>query len=136
MITTSDSDKTSTGAVAAMPKLSALTDTQGRLRVSKAQRRDILGAWARSGESIPQFARRTGLKYATLARWVQYSRRSQPARRSPRLQLLEAVIDSPQTEGVGSSLVLELPGSARLEIRSGQQVELAAALLRTLAQPC
>ena len=119
-----------------MPKLPVRTDTQGRLRVSKAQRRDILGAWARSGESIPQFARRTGLKYATLARWVQYIRRSQPTRRSPRLQLLEAVIDSPQTEGVGSSLVLELPGSARLEIRSGKQVELAAALLRTLAGSC
>ena len=119
-----------------MPKLPVMVDTQGRLRVSKAQRRDILEAWAHSGESIPQFARRTGLKYSTLARWVQSSRRSQPARRSPRLQLLEAVIESPQTEGVDSSLVLELPGAARLAIRDDKQVELAAALLRTLAQSC
>jgi hypothetical protein len=119
-----------------MPKLPLMVDTQGRLRVSEVQRRDILGAWARSGESIPQFARRTGLKYSTLARWVQSSRRSQPARRSPRVRLLEAVIESPQKEGVGTLLVLELPGGARLEIRTEKQVELTAALLRTLAKAC
>ena len=47
--------------VAGLPKLPVVVDTQGRLRVTKAQRREILAALAHSGESVPQFARRTGL---------------------------------------------------------------------------
>jgi hypothetical protein len=57
-------------ATAAMPRLPVITDTQGRLRVTKAQRRDILAAFGRSGESLPRFARRCGLKYSILARLV------------------------------------------------------------------
>jgi hypothetical protein len=43
-----------------MPKVPATTDTQGRLRVSQAQRRDLLAALAHSGESLPRFARQIG----------------------------------------------------------------------------
>jgi hypothetical protein len=37
-----------------MPKLPVMADTQGRLRVTKAQRRDILAALTRSGKSLPR----------------------------------------------------------------------------------
>jgi transposase-like protein len=118
-----------------MPKVPVTADTTGRLRVSKAQRRDILAALARSGESLPRFARRTGLKYSTLANWVQRSR-SKRSGRPPRLRLLEAVVESPQICAAGTPLVLRLAGHGHLEIHEVGQVELAVALLRALAKPC
>lgn len=116
-----------------MPKVPVTADTQGRLRVSKSQRREILAALARSGESLPQFARRTGLKYSTLARWVQI-RRPQHAGRAPRLRLLEAVIDP--ASGTGGTLVLQLPGGVRAEVADEKQAALAALLVRALGKSC
>src|SRR5271154_5922365 len=99
MITTSGSDNSTVASGAVLPKLPVLADTKGRLRISKAQRRDILTALIRSGEGLPQFARRTGLKYSTLANWVKHSRGGKRSGRQPRLRLLEAVVDpSPVTE--------------------------------------
>jgi len=61
MIITSGSDNSSAASEVVVPEVAVVADTQGRLRVSKAQRRDILAALARNGESLPVFARRTGL---------------------------------------------------------------------------
>lgn len=119
-----------------MPKLPVLADTQGRLRVSKGQRREILAALARSGQSLPAFARQTGLKYSTLANWVKHHRRSRPTRRRPRLRLLEAVVESSPVAAAGSPLVLQLPGGVRLEVADEKQAALAARLVRGLAGPC
>jgi hypothetical protein len=113
-----------------------MADTQGRLRVSKAQRRDILAALACSGQSLPQFARQTGLKYSTLANWVKHSRRSKTTRRQPRLRLLEAVVESSPSAAAGASLVLQLPGAVRVEVADEKQAALAAVLVRGLAGPC
>jgi DNA-binding transcriptional regulator YiaG len=123
-------------SAAVVPKLPVIADTKGRLRVSKAQRRDILAALARSGESLPRFARRTGLKYSTLANWVQRSRRSKRSVQPPRLRLLEAVVESPQVAATGTPLILRLSGPGHLEIHEVGQVDLAVALLRALAKPC
>jgi transposase-like protein len=121
---------------AELPKLPVLADTKGRLRVTKAQRRDILAALARSGESVPGFARRTGLRYSTLASWVKHSRRPQRPVRSPQLKLLEAVMESAPVTATGSLLVLQLPGGVRVEVADEKQALLAAALVRALAKPC
>jgi len=131
---------TSEGAVATLatrPELPVTVDTQGRLRVSKAQRRDILAALARSGESLPQFARRTRLKYSTLARWVQQhqARRSKPSGRPRPLRLLEAMIESAPSPTAGG-LVLQLPGGVRVEVADAKQAALAAVVVRALSQPC
>ncbi len=136
MITASGSDNSSAVAAAVTPKVPVTADTKGRMRVSKAQRRDILAALARSGESLPQFARRTGLKYSTLANWVQRSRGSKPSRRPPRLRLLEAVVEPSQVSAAGSALVLQLPGGVRLEVADESQVALAARLVQALAKSC
>ena len=135
MIITSVSDHALGSPTAGLPKLPVVVDTQGRLRVTKAQRREILAALAHSGESLPQFARRTGLKYSTLARWVQ---RQRPKRtgRAPRLRLLEAVVERAQVTGSGSGLVLQLPGGVRVEVDDAKQATLAAALVRELARSC
>jgi DNA-binding transcriptional regulator YiaG len=135
MITTSGSDNSSVEPVAVMPKLPVTVDTKGRLRVSKAQRRDILAALAGSGESLPKFARRTGLKYSTLARWVQVSR-AKPSGRKPALRLLEAVVESSPATAAGTVLVLALPGGVRVEVADEKQVALAAILVRALTRPC
>jgi transposase-like protein len=118
-----------------MPKVPVITDTKGRLRVTKAQRRDILAALARSHESVPQFARRTGLKYSTLARWVQH-RRPKASARPPRLRLLEAVVESAPATAAGTALVLQLPGGAHVEVVDEKQAVLAAILVRALTRPC
>lgn len=136
MITTSGSDNSLVEPAAVMPKLPVIADTKGRLRVSKVQRQDILAALARSGESLPRFARRTGLKYSTLANWVQRSGRSKRSGRPPQLRLLEAVVESPQSATSGTPLVLRLSGHGHIEISDIGQVELAVALLRALAKPC
>lgn len=113
-----------------LPKVSVTVDTKGRVRTSREQRRLILSEFERSGVSAARFAQRTGLKYSTLAGWLQRYRRSQ--RRSPSVRLLEAVV---APSGTSSALTVHLPGGARLEIREESQLALAAALVRALDQP-
>jgi transposase-like protein len=119
-----------------MPKVPATTGTKGRLRVSKAQRREILAALDRSGESLPRFARQTGLKYSTLANWVQHRRRTKDSGQPPRLRLLEAVVAAAPVAAAGVPLVLQLPGGVLLEVADEKQAVLAASLVRALTQPC
>lgn len=130
MTTASSSDSVPVLASASAAKLPVTLDTRGRVRTSKEQRRRILAEFERSGMSAPQFAQRTGLKYSTLARWVQFSRRTQRSRRQPPLRLLEAVL------APSPALMVLLPGGARLEVREARQVSLAAALVHALEQPC
>jgi hypothetical protein len=105
------------------------------VRTSLEQRRLILAEFERSGLSTVEFAKRSGLKYATLAGWVARERRSKTIHPAPPIRLLEAVA-GPVQGGTSSSLVLQLPGGARLEIQNLQQAALAAELVRSLAKPC
>jgi hypothetical protein len=112
-------------------KVPVTLDTKGRVRMSKEQRRIILDEFERSGESAAGFAKRTGLKYSTLAGWLVRYRRSKPVRRVPPLRLLEAVADLAQ-----GALVLQLPGGVRVEVADEKQAALAAMVVRALTQPC
>ena len=114
-------------------------DTQGRVRASKEQRRLILVEFERSGGSAARFAKQTGLKYSTLAGWLQRYRRAKPQGRAPQARLLEAVVEpTPPKPGAPNQgvLVLELPGGAHVEIRDVKQAALAAALVGELARSC
>lgn len=135
MIAASGSDNSPVASAKLVPKLPAKVDTQGRLRVTKAQRREILAAFERSGESLPRFARRLGLKYSTVARWVQHSR-PKPSGRKPQLRLLEAIVESPPETAGGPALIFQLPGGVRVEVADEQQVALAAMVVRALAKLC
>ena len=133
MIATHRSDGSPTVTPAVIPKLPVTVDTKGRVRTSKEQRRVILAEFEHSGMSATQFARRTGLKYSTLAAWVQrYRRTKRPERKSP-VRLLEAVV---APTSLGSALQVQLPGGAHLEIREAGQVPLVVALLRALEPSC
>lgn len=136
MTTTSDSDSSSPVSSAPVPSVPVTVDSKGRVRVSKAQRAIILAEFERGGVSAGQFARRTGLKYSTLAGWLQRYRRAKPRRRARSLRLLEAVVESARDTGNGAALLLELPGGVRLEVTDGKQAALAAALVHALQKPC
>jgi transposase-like protein len=135
MTSASESEVSPSSAVvsAVMPKLPVTVDTRGRVRTSKEQRRLILAEFERSGISAARFAQQAGLKYSTLAGWVQRHRRSQRHPRAAKMRLLEAVIGP---AAATSGLVVHLPGGARVEIAQASQVSLAAALVRALEKPC
>ena len=119
-----------------MENVPVTVDSQGRVRASKEQRRVILAEFERSGMSAAQFAKRTGLKYSTLAGWLQRYRRTKPPGRARSVRLLEAVVE--QAHGGGQ------PRLARCSCLAGRgwrfsdvkQAALAADLLRALARPC
>ena len=77
---TSTSSPDSSTAVPSPPiqNVPVTMDSKGRVRASKEQRRVILAEFERSGVSAAQFAKRTGLKYSTLAGWLQRYRRAKP----------------------------------------------------------
>src|SRR5882762_3189485 len=110
------------------------TDSRGRVRVSKEQRRAVLAQFEQSGLSAAKFAKVAGLKYSTLAGWLQRYRRSKPKGRPGRLRLLEAVIDPSGSAALTApkGVVLHLPGQVRLELSSLADVPIAAALVQAL----
>jgi transposase-like protein len=122
------------GATAPAAKLPVTSDTKGRVRTSRGQRRLILDEFERSGLSAVEFARRSGLKYSTLAGWRQRHRRSQRPGLRP-VRLLEAVLPTAAVAG-SAKLPALLPRGARLELREAGQIPLAAALVHALAKPC
>lgn len=122
------------------------TDALGRVRTPAARREELLDEFARSGMSGVKFAEFVGLKYQTFATWVQLRRRKHrtaatakpPVQAAPKqLRWMEAVLEPAPTPAGPSAaaLVVLLPGGARMEMTDVQQVPLAAALVRALAQP-
>ena len=112
------------------------SDALGRVRTPPERREQLLDEFERSGISGIKFAELTGLKYQTLATWLQQRKRRRAAttqRKTPaKVRWLEAVVGQRADHGAGSSLLVRLPGGARLEITCAKQVPLAAALLRAL----
>jgi transposase-like protein len=132
MRSTTAVEATSAGPSAAEGVL-VTTDSKGRLRVSMEQRKAVLAQFEQSGLSAARFAAEAGIKYSTLAGWLQRYRRAK-AKRAPRVRLLEAVIDpSLAQEGTsGQGLVIHLPGQVRIELSSLAQVSLVSELIRAL----
>ena len=114
------------------------TDTLGRLRTSVARRESLLGEFDKSGLSAKQFAALSGIKYQTLATWLQKRRRRgvTPVKGADPVKWLEAVVEQAQGGGAGVGLLLQLPGGTRVEITNLHQVALAAALVQALGTPC
>lgn len=128
-----ESEMEGVGCGEVVPKLAVRLDTRGRVRISPEQRRLLLSEFERSGLSVVQFAKRTGLKYSTFAAWIQrYCRKRRPAPKSS-VRLLEAVVAQ---EAQAATLQVQLPGGARMELHELGQVALAAALVRALEKPC
>ena len=116
------------------------TDVLGRMRTSAARRQELLVEFDKSGLSAKKFAEVTGIKYQTLATWLQKHRRRSVAsvQGADTVKWLEAVVEQAQVNGGKSisTLVVEFPGGARTEVCNANQAALAADLLRALAKPC
>lgn len=116
------------------------TDARGRMRVSAQRRQSLLAEYDQSGLSARKFAQLAGIKYQTLANWLQKRRKAgaSPVRPIDSVRWLEAVVEKAKTSGLPgtATLTVSLPGGARLEIVDAPQAVLAAVLLRSLAQPC
>jgi len=136
MITTSSLDSSPAASASVIPNVPVTVDAKGRVRASREQRQIILAEFERSGVSAAQFAQRTGLKYSTLAGWLQRYRRTRPKGRARAVRLLEAVVAEAQGGDQNSSLNLQLPDGTRIEINNAKQAALAAELLRALARSC
>lgn len=118
-------------------KLPVTLDTRGRVRTSREQRRLILDEFERSGVSAVEFARRSGLKYSTLAGWRHRHRRSKRSGPVRPVRLLEAVLPASSVPALSAqpALPVLLRGEVRLEIGCAAQIPLAAALIRELEKP-
>jgi transposase-like protein len=135
MIFTNSSDGSPAIDSPSLPQVPVTVDTQGRVRTSLEQRSLILAEYERSGVSAVQFAKRAGLKYSTLAGWlVRYRKSKTPGPARP-VRLLEAVVN-PAQSATSSSLILHLPGGARMEVNTIHQAALAAELVRALGGSC
>jgi hypothetical protein len=120
------------------------TDEAGRVRTPAARREHLLNEFDRSGWSGQKFAELAGIKYPTFAGWARQRRlRRQGAASEVKsvdsVQWLEAVVEQAQADGVPArpiSLVLQLPGGARVELADEKQMALTAVLIRALAKSC
>ena len=121
-------------------------DTRGRVRTPLARREELLDEFERSGLSGMRFAKMVGIKYATFALWVAKRRKSREQGAGIRsgsdhpdagveqrpIRLFEALsVTSAGPNGMG--LTIDLPGGARLVADSSAQLQLAAELIRLLA---
>ena len=96
------------------------TDRIGRLKTPKARREELLDEFERSGLSGPKFAATVGIKYQTFASWVTRRRKQEqppPVRdKSKSLGWVEAVVDQASARNTSSTLVIDLPGGARMTV--------------------
>lgn len=103
------------------------TDVLGRVWTPRARREELVGEYERSGMSGAEFAKWSGVKYATFAGWVVKVRRARgkvedesnvPAASSP-MRWAEAVCADP-VPGRESAIVIHVGGGVRAEIQDGR----------------
>jgi hypothetical protein len=125
-------------------------DTRGRVVVTAERRAGLLAQFDQSGVSGVQFAKVAGVKYSTLAYWLQQRRKKQegavqvtPPRGEPgpEVRWLEAVVENgnkPADEKVTKTeaLVVHGPGGVWWKIEHEDQARWAAMVLRHLGAAC
>jgi len=115
------------------------SDARGRVRVPVERREGLLDEFERSGMSGVKFARLAGIKYPTFALWAQKRRKARSAGPSAEgverpMGFVEAIVDRGAEMVIERhGLTIELPGGARVQVKSPVQLQMAAELLRMLA---
>ena len=120
-------------------------DAQGRVLVSRERRESLLEEYDRSGMSGVKFAQYVGIKYSTLAYWLQSRRRH---RQREKLLMkagadtesgksngawIEAVVENASAPRVpAGALRIYFAGGAYCQISSAAEAALAAELLGRL----
>jgi hypothetical protein len=80
-------------------------DTMGRVRLPRARREELLDEYERSGISGVQFAAYVGIKYSTLANWIQKRERREQQEKS--LMKAESGPQSDKGNGTWVEAVIE-----------------------------
>ena len=121
-------------------------DAQGRVLVSRERRESLLEGYDRSGMSGVKFARYVGIKYSTLAYWLQSRRRKRE--REKLLMKAGADTEAGKSNGAWIEAVVEngsqprvpigalriyFAGGAYCQISSAGEAALAAELLGRLS---
>lgn len=119
-------------------------DTRGRVLVSRERRESLLEEYDRSGMSGVKFAQYLGIKYSTLAHWLQ-SRRRRRQREKLLLEArtdaavgkstvgwIEAVVEGSPARVPAGTLRIYFAGGAYAQISSAGEAALAAELLGRL----
>ena len=113
-------------------------DTAGRVWTPREQREAVLDEFERSGMPASKFAAQIGVNYPTFASWVQKRRKRRDdgiarsrSKEPAALQWVEATVDEAKA-GAARTLMVHLPGGARLEVGDAAQAVLAAQVLRAL----
>ena len=90
----------------------------------------MLDEFERSGVPATKFAAMAGVKYQTLASWIQKRRmaRVEEAPKGAALTWVEAAVSCRPT---GSALVVQLGGGITMTVSDGAQAALAGELLRS-----
>ena len=120
-------------------------DTMGRVRLPRARREELLDEYERSGISGVQFAAYVGIKYSTLANWIQKRERRQQQEKSlikaesgPRSDKgngtwVEAVIErSTEPKIPEGSLRIYFSAGAYCRVNNTREAGLAAELIGRL----
>jgi len=120
-------------------------DTRGRVLVTPERRESLLAEYDRSGMSAVKFAQYVGIKYSTLAYWVQ--RRREQRRKEKALikagadtkpnrsngAWIEAVVESAsEPGGPAGALRIYFVGGAYCQISNAAEMALVAELLGRL----
>jgi hypothetical protein len=113
-------------------------DTMGRVRLPRARREELLDEYERSGISGVQFAAYVGIKYSTLANWIQKRGRREQQEKS--LIKAESGPQSDKRNGTWVEAVIErstslriyFSGGAYCQISNTREASLAAELLGRL----
>ena len=123
----------------AMNKAILKSDRRGRLRYSAEQKATLVEAYQTSGLSGPRFAEMHGVKYQTLAGWLQKRKKSGKSAGSAGpphpafLSFVPAGLHAVPSSGAAVEILL--PGGTKLAINTPGQIPLAAALIRELENP-
>src|SRR4030095_6739966 len=111
-------------------------DARGRVWTPRERREDLLAEFERSGMPASKFARHIGVKYSTLANWVQQHRKQRgeatPVREPRALKWVEARVEA-EGKAMVQPLGVHLPGGIRMEIGDVAQAQLAAEVMRALS---
>ena len=112
-----------------VPEKVLKTDARGRVWTPPEDRERMLDEFERSGVPATKFAAMVGVKYQTLASWIQ-KRRKTRGEGGPKAAALSWVEAAVRCAPSNSSLVVQLPGGITLTVSDGVQAALAGELLR------
>jgi hypothetical protein len=119
-------------------------DARGHVLVTRERRESLLTEYDRSGMSGVKFAQYVGIKYSTLAYWLQRRRQQRQKEKSlikagdakpgrSKGGWIEAVVENPSGPGMSAgTLRIYFAGGAYCQISSADEMALAAELLGRL----